>query len=71
MQNTAFAVRMLGFYQSSLMNKAAQALGRLAAGKPKRYSAAELEIRTARLAAARSKRWPKTEKAEQTKDQSL
>lgn len=40
------------------MNKAAQALGRLAAGKPKRYTAAELARRKKRLADARLKRWP-------------
>jgi hypothetical protein len=39
-------------------NKAAQALGRLAAGKPKHYTPGELAARTARLAAARAKRWP-------------
>lgn len=32
------------------MNPAAQALGRLARGKPKHYSAAEIARRTARLA---------------------
>jgi hypothetical protein len=31
------------------MNKAAQALGRMAAGKPKRFSAAEIARRTARI----------------------
>ncbi len=40
------------------MNKAAQALGRMAAGKPKNFSAAELERRKKRLAEARQKRWP-------------
>jgi hypothetical protein len=33
------------------MNRAAQALGRLAAGKPKRFSAAELRKRSARMKA--------------------
>lgn len=36
-------------------NKAAVALGRLAAGKPKKYSAEELAKRTKRLALARRK----------------
>lgn len=40
------------------MNKAAQQLGRLAAGKPKNYTVAELARRKKRLAAARLKRWP-------------
>lgn len=40
------------------MNKAAQSIGRLAAGKPKNYSAAELAKRKKRLADARKKRWP-------------
>jgi len=40
------------------MNEAAQALGRLAAGKPKNYSVAELARRKKRLADARKKRWP-------------
>lgn len=44
------------------MNKAAQRLGRMAAGKPKDFSAAELERRRERLAAARKKRWPKKRK---------
>lgn len=39
------------------MNKAAQALGRLAKGVPKTYTAAELARRKTRLAAARKKRW--------------
>jgi hypothetical protein len=41
------------------MNKAAQQLGRLARGKPKHYSPAEIKKRTERLAKARKKRWPK------------
>ena len=40
------------------MNKSAQSLGRLAAGKPKNYSASELTKRKERLADARKKRWP-------------
>ena len=39
------------------MNKAAQSLGRLAKGKPKKYSQAEIKARTKRLAEARKKRW--------------
>jgi len=39
------------------MNKAAQALGRLARGIPKNYSLDELEARTKRLKNARAKRW--------------
>lgn len=42
-----------------MVNKAAQALGKLAAGKPKNFSAEERKRRAARLAAARSKRWPR------------
>jgi len=38
------------------MNKAAQALGRLARGKPKNFSAAEIERRKKRLADGRVKR---------------
>jgi hypothetical protein len=41
------------------MNRAASQLGKLAAGKPKTYSAAEIERRKKRLAEARLKRWPK------------
>jgi len=40
-------------------NKAAQALGRLGAGKPKSYTAEELERREKILNEARAKRWPK------------
>jgi hypothetical protein len=36
-------------------NEAAAALGRLAAGRPKKYSPAEIEVRKRRLAAARAK----------------
>jgi hypothetical protein len=39
------------------MNLAAQALGRMARGVPKRYTAAELARRKKRLAEARKKRW--------------
>lgn len=39
------------------MNKNAQALGRMAKGKPKNYSKAERKRRAERLAVARSKRW--------------
>ena len=42
-----------------MVNKAAQALGKLAAGKPKNFSAAERKRRAERLAAARAKRWPR------------
>jgi hypothetical protein len=41
------------------MNRAAQKLGRLARGKPKRYSSAEIARRKKRLAEARKKRWVK------------
>lgn len=41
------------------MNRAAQQLGRLARGKPKYYSRAEIKKRTKRLAEARKKRWPR------------
>lgn len=46
------------------MNPYAQALGRLAAGKPKNYSKAERERRRKRLAEARKKRWPTKESRE-------
>jgi hypothetical protein len=39
------------------MNRAAQALGRRAAGVPKNYSAAEIELRKKRLAEAGKLRW--------------
>lgn len=39
-------------------NKAAQALSRLAKGKPKNFTKAERKRRAERLAAARLKRWP-------------
>ena len=41
------------------MNKAAQALGRMARGVPKNYSPAEIARRKKRLAEARKKRWGK------------
>jgi hypothetical protein len=41
------------------MNRAAQALGRLAKGVPKKFSAAELARRKKLLSEARKKRWPK------------
>lgn len=41
------------------MNKAASALGKLAKGKPKNLSAAEIKRRTDRLTKARKKRWKK------------
>ena len=50
------------------MNKAAQALGKLAAGKPKNFSAAELARRKKRLAAARAKRWPKKDASSSNTD---
>lgn len=43
----------------AMKNPAAQALGRLAKGVPKTFTAAELARRKARLAAARKKRWAK------------
>jgi hypothetical protein len=39
------------------MNRSAQALGRRAKGVPKKYSAEQIELRTARLVAARAARW--------------
>jgi hypothetical protein len=41
------------------IRRAAQALGRLAAGKPKRFSQAERERRRRSLAEARKRRWQK------------
>ena len=41
------------------MNKSAQALGKLAKGKPKTLTEAERKRRAESLAAAREKRWPK------------
>jgi hypothetical protein len=41
------------------VNKDAQRLGRLARGKPKRFTAAELDRRKKRLAEARKTRWAK------------
>jgi hypothetical protein len=40
------------------MNKAAQELGRLAKGKPKRLTPGERQRRARSMAAARMKRWP-------------
>ena len=42
-----------------MKNAAAVALGRLAKGRPKNYTAQELQARRERLARARLKRWPK------------
>ena len=42
-----------------MKNKAASALGKLAKGKPKNLTKAEIARRTKRLAEAREKRWPK------------
>ena len=39
------------------MNKSASALGKLAKGKPKNYTQAELDRRAKRLAEARKLRW--------------
>lgn len=47
------------------MNTHASALGRMARGKPKTYTAAERARRRARLAAVRKRRWTKNEKGEQ------
>ena len=41
------------------MNKHAQALARLARGKPKHYSEEEIEKRTKRILEAGKKRWAK------------
>jgi hypothetical protein len=41
------------------MNKHAQALGRLAKGKPKTLTKAEIDRRTKQLAESRKKRWSK------------
>lgn len=41
-----------------MTNKHAQALGRLAKGKPKNFTKAERKRRAELLAAARLKRWP-------------
>jgi len=41
------------------MNRAAQALGRLGKGKPKRLTQAERRRRAKALAKARLKRWPR------------
>jgi len=47
------------------VNRAAQALGRMAKGVPKIYSAEQIAERTKRLAAARAKRWPKKQKKDE------
>ncbi len=52
------AIGRRGGKAGTCMNKAAQALGRLARGVPKKISPAESAARRARLAAARAKRWP-------------
>jgi hypothetical protein len=44
------------------MNSAAQALGRLAAGKPKNYSAAEIERRSKILAGINARKRAKAKK---------
>jgi hypothetical protein len=49
----------LCYFMASDMNRNASALGRLAKGKPKKYSAAEINRRTALLKKARAKRWKK------------
>ena len=46
------------------MNRAAQALGRLAAGKPKCFSAAEIAKRTARIQKFNAERKKKKEGAD-------
>lgn len=54
------------------MNKAAQALGRLARGKAKHYSASERARRRERLVAVRAKRWPpRVDLADANKDCSV
>lgn len=45
-------------------NPHAQALGRMGAGKAKRYTAIEIERRRVRMAAARAKRWANRKKVE-------
>jgi hypothetical protein len=40
------------------MNHAASTLGKMARGKPKKYSTEELQKRAKRLAEARKRRWP-------------
>jgi hypothetical protein len=54
-----FAVKRITEYYFNNMNKAAQALGRLGRGKPKRISQAERQRRRQRLAEARKLRWAK------------
>lgn len=48
-----------------MTNKAAQALGRLAAGKPKTYSPEEIAKRTKRLEEARKRRLEQQKKERQ------
>lgn len=50
------------------MNKAAQALGRLAAGKPKNYSAAEIERRSKILAGINARKRAKAKKRRMPND---
>jgi len=59
MINFEIAVNRFTEYDRRDMNKAAQQLGRLAKGKPKRISQAESKRRRESLAEARKKRWPK------------
>ena len=40
-------------------SEVASALGKLARGRPKNYTAQELQARRDRLAVVRSRRWPK------------
>jgi hypothetical protein len=50
------------YQQESLLNKAAQALGRLAKGKPKNYSAEEIARRSKILAGINSRKRAKAKK---------
>lgn len=43
-----------------MSSEAASALGRMARGVPKQFSAAEIELRRRRLAEARKARWPES-----------
>jgi hypothetical protein len=59
LDNIRLSVKLLtSARQEPPMNKAAQALGRLAKGVPKTFTKAERERRRLRLAAVRAKRWP-------------
>jgi hypothetical protein len=51
--------KILCYFMASDMNRNASALGRLAKGKPKKYSASEIKRRTALLKKARAKWWKK------------